>query len=204
MNQKIKNFWNWFEVNQYKYLFVNDIEDKSELERLMDEFHQALSKYSDELSFEIGGSEQAEKLELIISAEGVKENFPLVEALVDAAPNHKDWHFIKFKPPGGEGFELEIAGKIFNPKDIIVIPLRNDDLPNAVGLEICYPDFNKEEEELYWTATFIMIDNILGEKSAVLDIEYIDIIQTPEDLTEFDFLHLNNLREFVNEVKERD
>ena len=52
--EKIKFFWEWFQANNHKYLFLNDVSE-DEKENLMNEFLSHLHEYCDELYFEMGG-----------------------------------------------------------------------------------------------------------------------------------------------------
>ncbi|MEP2279519.1 hypothetical protein [Maribacter sp.] len=199
-DQKAKTFWSWFKINQNNYLFLSDV-DEEEKENLLNIFIEELQKFNEHLYFEIGGHPDDEKVELIISAEGNTDVFPAVEDLTTVAPSFKNWDIIAFKPPMGKGFELEFHGIKFNPETIIYVPLHSKTNPNSIGINVYYPDFIESEKEVYLTGTFLMLDTILGEKSSALDIDYVDILKTPEDITEYNFGHLSDIAEFVKEKK---
>lgn len=199
-NQKAQNFWSWFENNQNKYLFLSDVDEEVK-ENLLDDFLEELQKFNEQLYFEIGGHPDDEKVELIISAEGNTDVFPAVEDLTACAPSFKNWEIIAFKPPMGKGFKMEFHGIKFDPETIIYVPLHSEANPNSIGINVCYPDFEESEKEIYLTGTFLILDTILGEKSAALDIDYLDAIKTPEDIAEYNFGHLSDIAEFIAEKK---
>jgi len=198
--EKIKNFWNWFETNNHKYLFLDDISEE-EKENLMNELLAHLHEYCDELYFEIGGDPDKRNLELIITAEGIRENFPKVEELINAAPRLKDWVFIKFKPALGPGFITDYEGTKFDPAKIIYIPLDNRNDQSLIGLNVCYPELNEDNREKYLFATYIMVDTLIGEKSAVEDIDYLNVINTPADIAEYNFMHLCDIGDYIKQKK---
>jgi len=200
-NNTETNFWNWFEKNNKNYLFLNQIDSQETKDKLLDEFLIQLHKYCDKLYFEVGGHPEDNNVELIITAEGNVEYFDKVENLVNAAPEIKDWTVIAFKPPMGKGFRTNYGGKIFDPSKIIFIPLNNEEIPNGVGLQVCFSDYNDDERNIFITGTYIAIDCLIGEKSASLDIDYLDVVMTPEDIGKYDFRHLEDIKEYIDEKK---
>jgi len=199
-DQKAERFWNWFNKNQNKFLFLTEITE-SEKDKLMAEFLSELHKFNEEIYFEMGGHPNDEKIELIISAEGILEHFPAVEKLTSCAPEFKNWEIIAFKPPMGNSFSLDYRGKVFDPEKIIYIPLTAKEDPKSIGFNVCYPDYEESEKEIYVNGTYLILDTIIGEKSVALDIDYMDVIKTPENISDFDFGHLSNIGEYIAEKK---
>lgn len=199
-DQKAEKFWNWFDKNQNKFLFLSDITE-SEKDNLMNEFLTELHKFNEDIYFEIGGHPEEEKVELVISAEGMVEHFPAVEKLTSFAPDYKNWDIIAFKPPMGTGFSLDYRGKKFDPDKIIYIPLTAKQDLKAVGFNVCYPDYEESEREIFVNGTYLILDTIIGEKSCALDIDHMEIIRTPENIADYDFGHLSNIAEFISERK---
>ena len=200
--QKANKFWDWFVANNKKYLFIGQV-DRIEKENLVEEFIQKLHDFNDNLFFEMGGHPEAELVELIITAEGDKEFFGEVEYLVDKAPKIDNWEIIAFKPPMGIDFVTEYGGYKFDPKKTIFIPLHSEEEPTGVGIRVCYPEYNEEEKEIFINGTYLMLDVILGEKSVTLDIDYLNVIQTPENIGDIDFMHLSEIEQFIDNKKNR-
>lgn len=198
--EKAEKFWNWFCLNNYKYLFINEV-DENEKDRLINDLLKQLHQYNKHLFFEIGTDQKNEKLELIITADGRIKYFSKVEELIDLAPSLKDWRFTKFRQPNVEGFILEYSDKTFDPSTIIYIPLYRKDRPTSIGLRICYPDYTEEEKNIYLNGTYIMLDNILGEKSSVLDIDYLEVVRTPQGITEDQYEYLSEISVYIKERK---
>lgn len=198
--ENIRLFWNWFVSNHHKYLFLHDVSEEAK-EKLMSELLSRLHQFCDELYFEIGSHIDDYKLELVITADGNTENFGKVEILVDAAPALKDWKFIKFRQPHDTGFITEFEGSKFNPDKIIYIPLENHYEPELLGIYVCYAEFTEEERNKYLAATYIMLDTLLGEKPAAENIDYLEIIRTPENIGQYEFGHLIDIGEYIRQKK---
>lgn len=200
-NKSTIDFWDWFEKNNKRYLFLNQIDSQETKDKLLDEFLKELHTYCDKLYFEIGGHPEDNNVELIITAEGNVNFFDKVEKLVISAPKIKDWVVIAFKQPMGKGFKTNYGGKEFDPSKIIFIPLNNKDKPEGVGLQVCYPDYIEEERDIFINGTYIALDCLIGEKSTTLDIDYLDVKKTPNDISKYDFRHLEDIGEFIEEKK---
>jgi hypothetical protein len=201
--QAAKTFWDWFGANQAKFLFSTSVEE-AERDRMMEEFGTELHKYHPHLFFLMGGHPDHQDVELIITAEGISEYFPFVEELVSHAPQLKGWKIIAFKPPLGKGLNVEIGGVVFDPSKTIFIPLHNEEAPDGVGINICYPDYSEEQRNLFLQGTYIMLDTLLGERSTTLDIDYLDVMITPTDIANYDFRHLDDIKEYIDRVKGRN
>lgn len=199
--EKALSFWQWFEKNHHQYLFINDVQDEDEKERMLDLFLTQLHEFNPELFFEIGGYPNAQRMDLVITAQGIVAQFASVEFLLTHAPDMKDWNFVAFKPAMGSNFTTTIGDKLFDPKKIIFIPLESDEDPDWLGIEVCYPNFDEDERNEYILGTYLMLDVLLGEKSTAMDIDYLDVVATPDDLADYPFMHLSEIKEFIDSAK---
>src|ERR1700692_1741982 len=85
-------FWKWFQSNESS-LFAFEKDQEHTFDRLGAEVH----KLNPSLTFECGPKENGRR-EFVISADGIREAFPEVEALYASAPSLPRWKFIKFRP----------------------------------------------------------------------------------------------------------
>lgn len=191
-----REFWTWFDKNNTNFLFLNTV-DGQEKERLLDDFIEILHGYCDKLFFEIGGHPDEDQ-ELIITAGGNIDHFEKVEELINQAPKIKDWKFIAFKPPMGFGFTIEYREIKLDPDSIWFLPLKSKFHPNDLGLRVGLPDFDEEREKDFLNGTYLVIENGLGEKRSVLDIQYIEVDQVPDNPEEEDYMKLTELTEYID------
>lgn len=195
--QKAQTFWAWFEQHNKPYLFLSSMEEATKsnhLNRLVDELHQ----YSEHLYFEIGGVPDADQ-ELIITAEGASEHFDKVKSLVAAAPQIAGWRFIAFVPPRGTSFELSFDNNyVLKAADLNFLPMENPMQPDALGLKIDVPDWERVKDyDWLRPAVFKILECILGEESFALDIQYVDISPLPSDKDGLVMLPLEQLESFI-------
>ena len=189
----ITDFWKWFKENNSQFFFLNQISDENEKQRILGEFQARLSKYNDNLYFEIGG-EPDDTQELIISAGGDINYFHEVEELVNNAPKIKDWKIIAFKPSMGTKFKLNYEGIEISPNDIWFDAFRTDN--KNLHLILYYNNYVKEKEDSFVSASYIALDVILGEKSSTMNIESIEVdnIKNKENNS----IRLDGIKEFID------
>lgn len=89
--EKIENFWTWFLSNEEK---IANIKPQTALQ-LAIELSNELKKIDKRLTCEILKGD-GEKKELVISANGSADVFPIVEYVVEEAPNLRKWKVVAF------------------------------------------------------------------------------------------------------------
>jgi hypothetical protein len=198
---KEKQFWDWFKDNEAKYFFLNQINDDNEKERLLDEFLEHLHIYCDKLFFEVGGYPN-EKQDLIITAEGNMDFFDKVESLVKQAPQLEYWNVIAFKPVM-EDCTTEYNDIKLDPKAMWFIPLNNKTSPK-IGLRVYVGNYNSTNEKHFLTAVYLVLDNILGEKSNALDIGYVEIESLPSIPEREELIELTKLPRYIDWKKSKN
>jgi hypothetical protein len=196
-----KEFWNWFEQNNTKYLFLDEVEADVK-EQFLNELLTELHKYSNKLYFEIGGHPDDTVLEFIVTAAGDTDYFNKVEELIAEAPQIKDWKFIAFKPAMGFDFSIDYMGLKFDPENTWFQPLEIETRPLDLGIRIYYTNFDKSREEDFLTGTFLLLDAGLGEKETAMEIKYLEVDQLPGDPEKEGLLHLKQLAEYIKWLKD--
>ncbi len=64
-----------FNKNQNRFLVLSNVTESAK-DKLLNEFLFELHKFNENIYFEIGGHKDDEKVELIISVEGILKQFP--------------------------------------------------------------------------------------------------------------------------------
>ena len=202
MNNSLTQFWNWFSKNNKPYLFIHQV-DLEERERLLDDLMKELHKYCGQLFFEMGGHPD-DMQELIITAEGHKENFPVAEALVAAAPEIQGWKMIALIPPRDADFEINFEGVVLKPDEIWFFPLQNENDPGKIGVRVFIKNYEvMKDNSFFMPALYKVLDVILGEKSFALDLDYVDADQLPENPEDMRLSKLELLPQFIEWYKSK-
>ncbi|EKD26073.1 MAG: hypothetical protein ACD_79C01379G0001 [uncultured bacterium] len=169
MNNKIqfnkeKEFWEWFEKKS-KIIF-NFEQDK---ENIFNELSSKLNKIHSDLTFEIGPKNQFIR-DFIISANGIADAFPAVIKLVNTAPKFDQWNIIPFRP------RCSIEN-IINIDDYSLCPdnvwFKIEPLNGKVGLSLFISGLNEKNEKAVNIASYILLDNALGEYDVEVKLGYI-------------------------------
>ncbi len=200
MNGKAMAFWKWFQVHHQSYLFMNNLppEDK---QALLNQLLGRLQEYCPHLGLEIGGKPN-EKQELIITAEGDADYFNEAMRLVAVAPKMSDWKFIALVPPRGAEFQFAFEDIVLKVDDIWFQPVHDSAHPDAVGIRVCMPYFERLKElEWFRPAVYNILENILGERSFALDLQYIEIGSLPGEPEEKGMEPLSKLPGYVDWAK---
>jgi len=147
------NFWHWFKTNSDTY-FNFELNQDFNFYQLKNE----LNKIHPSLVFEFSPILQDGKREFIISADGIKNVFPIVNELVKKAPKLDRWHIIAFRQPRKEITQIIYNNLIVNFDDVFFRFAKDN---GQIALELNIRGFHESAE---WTgAIFILLDNILGE-----------------------------------------
>ncbi len=188
-----QSFWTWFAENHTRFEQLNQSEQREEL---LDELLNRLHEVCPDLYFQIGGKPN-QPTELIISAEGNLDYFGEVERLVRQAPEIPNWKIIPFKPAHGFDFVLKYHDIEFDAHQMSFLPLEHPDHPEAIGLRIGHKDYTKEEDQAFVTGTFLLLDTAIGEKSAAMDIDFMEVVTLPDNLEDTGYIELIKLAEYI-------
>lgn len=194
----MNKFWKWFNENNQPYLFLNQIDDGSERNRLLDLLLFKLHEYNERLFFMIGGHPD-DVQELIITAQGNRAHFGDVERLVSLAPRLPHWNVIAFKPSRTTDFESEFQGIRLKAKDLWFLPLQNRINPDLIGIRIGIPNYTCLRQERWLeTAVNQVVETITGEKSFACDIDHIDLAELPGEPDDEGMYRLMELPDYIH------
>ena len=91
-NDKEKQFWEWFIVNKTRLY-----EQKEQQEKIFDELTEQLHMVDPNLMFELSPIDSDGIREFTVSADGIKQYFPIVKSLVSKAPHIDKWKINAFR-----------------------------------------------------------------------------------------------------------
>jgi hypothetical protein len=160
-----KRFWKWFEDNANSIAAV-----KSGNDPILQKIIRELRKVHPNLDFEMGLSDD-DLLEFIVSANGIKSVFPVVEKLVACAPTLPNWKIIAFRQPKGSVEEILYENFLLKTEDVWFSYKRRMD---KVDLTIYIRNLTPGNEEQAIGASFILLDNELGEYLVATGIGFIE------------------------------
>ncbi len=190
-------FWSWFVAHEAQLRQLDDSEEETVLDELLDQ----LESVCDELGFEIGTQPDG-VTELIISAEGDREMFDRVRALVAEAPKLEGWRILALKPARGFDFIAEYGDWQLDPDDIWFMPLESDEDPNALGLRLSSPTEESAEDDDFLAACFQLLETGLGEVTLAEDVHHLEIVPLPENAEENGWFALPQLGDYIAWRKE--
>lgn len=185
-----KDFWAWFRSNIDKFEALVDSDDP-----FWDDALGQLQLIHSDLWFELSAPSEAGR-EFVVTAQGNAELFPLVDTLVALAPPTTGWKFIALKPPSGFDFSLTYEGVRFDPAGMWFMPLSSS-RTTGVGLRIGVPDLTPGSERQAEAAALVILDTAIGERSAALDIQHVELCDLPPDPDAAGFLPLTDLAAFL-------
>ena len=157
-------FWVWFKKNSDAYFHFERNQDF-----LFHNLKSELNKIHSDLVFEFSPILQDGKREFVISADGIKSIFPVVETLTAKAPSLDKWHIVAFRQPRKEINQITYDNLTIYFDDVF---FRYGKDNGQIALELNIRGFYESPE---WTgATFILLDNVLGEYHTEMSLSRIE------------------------------
>ncbi len=189
-------FWEWFAQRAEHY--YNSATNGDELFAAL---YQQLGKIDEHLIFEFGPINELEEREMVISANGVKEIFPKVTALIEKAPDLAKWKFIAFRQRLPE-LEQVMYNDIHIYYDDVYFRFAKDF--GKIGLEVHMRGYDSNNPD-HDTLTYILLDQVLGEYDTEMKLSRVEVTALdPEDidslfpLKELPIIVDNYIKEFHN------
>jgi hypothetical protein len=161
----ISSFWQWFTMNAPR------LHDNKDFVGVMNEIGAQMAKIDPGVFGEIAVDKNERSL--ILTADGKRDLFPLVQALYAARPTVPGWTVVAFRPrmPAAQlkGMQFEMEGKKYDPTAITFSAERNGD---KLDIEVYSPteDVSNQAKSMMFT----MIDHVIGEYDTETKIAAID------------------------------
>jgi hypothetical protein len=151
---KIENFWKWFAFNEDRIYNLEKEQDK-----IFAELKAQIDKVDSNLVFEFSAIQNG-KREFIISADGNKKIFPIVEKLYKESPNLNRFIVIKYRPRREPLSLIEYEGIKLSPDDIGFELFPHD---NKIDITLYIRNYNEAQRNDYGGLAFLFLDAALGE-----------------------------------------
>lgn len=190
---KIDIFWKWFVENKVKYETLPD--QGPELDERLDLIITQLRKIEDGLAVEISREFQGVR-DIVISAEGDRSKFAIVQAIVSKAPKIDKWTVTAFRQRNPEGFSLRVGDLEFDPSKMYFDPIVEGDTLDVIVYAEKLSKYDYNEAAYYGLIT---LDNVLGEYDCVMKVRHYDFRDTKELPKKHDLKHLTDLPKFVDD-----
>lgn len=201
----INTFWNWFQDNNQTIKNIQSETPKNQ-KHILFWLDKNLSYYCKELSFMITFPKNPKhKFKFIISANGNPDYFKQVTDLIDNAPKLRTWKFIAFIQPTKRIDQMidGLDGPYIFPEitlkasELKFLPLGYDEETKKINITI----YLKNDKLLCDTKTldqaiFIIMLDVLGEKSLYKNINFIQLAQLPYNAD--NLIHLHDFETFID------
>jgi hypothetical protein len=176
-----KGFWRWFVTNEAALVRAfssapEELAGKAAGQALA----AALTRYHKGLVFELGIRPE-DRMDFVISADGIFERFPAVITLKKAAPESKLFEVTAFRQ-AREGLVLEMNGARFSADAARFAPLNPTDGAEKFDIAV-FLEHQGLGEEHAAQAAFILLDTTIGEydmETIIGQVEVFDIAEADE------------------------
>lgn len=205
MSKAINYFWTWF-IDNHKQLQSLRTSKPKEQKHFTFWLNWHLHFYAPAIDYILIFQHHKEKkINLIITANGNPEYFEKVEEVVAAAPQLLDWKFTAFVQPQHAYEELENGlDKPYVLQDITLktselkfMPFKYDD-EKKIDLIVYLKNFTiYSQNKNLLQLVFIMIQDLLGEKSLYESINFVQLAQLDEN---GDAIHLYDLQFYIDQI----
>lgn len=189
-NDHIEDFWQWFKKERHQYEIMPDSEYAEQLDVIIAHLAPIAEGLAVEVSKETNGIR-----ELIISADGDRNKFPVVEAIIKGAPAIPGWKAVAFRQKASEEFILTYQNLRLSPAEMSFHPVIEGDSLDLIIYADSIKDKNRDDVIKYGLIT---LDNVLGEYAATIKVRSCDF-QDKRDIGRGERVHkLDELPAFVD------
>jgi hypothetical protein len=177
---RITAFWTWFVQH------AAELEKEPDIQKCMERISDETAKIDPGLIGEV--ALEGKTRQLVLTADGKRELFPLVKATFDARPAHiEGWSVIAFRPRDNrtQGMTIEIGGQKVDAK---LVKFEAAPSGHKLDVVVYIPHFTTMEE--MGTIGFLLLDHTVGEYDMETKIGGVDFMsldkapRTAKPLTE--------------------
>jgi len=182
-NKLIDEFWKWFGQSELTYRRIFDSHETD----LIDDILNKLIEIQEGLAVEFEKSNNI--YVMAISADGVEDNFDIVQNIIDKSLAVKNWKFVAFRQPYGKDqinkLVISVGGHTLDPKEIMFFPIIEDE---KLYIQIFSADITEDTKNKIGYGCLMLLDNIIGEYACVKKVDG------------YEYYNLTEATEFENEL----
>ncbi len=201
------SFWNYFTTNQKTISNIQNEPDTT-YKRINTQLERKLKNYCHHLDYLLFFPKRPrEKPQIIITANGNPLYFSYVENLVKAAPKIKNWQIKAFLQPTAEIEKMKqgldepyiFCDLVLKTSELKFALINPDEQKKKLDIIIYLKDFTIYcGNTILLEAIFMILYDLLGEKSMVEDLNFVQLGQLPEDDSNLAKLH--ELQDYIERV----
>lgn len=206
MEKAAQHFWLWFIDHHTKLKNLQELKPKEQKHYIFWlEWH--LHFYTSGLDYIlIFPKQNRKKVQLIITANGNPEYFLKVENVIKLAPQLKDWKFTAFVQPTKAIEDMEAGlDKPYVFKDINLKASELKFMPfeyestKKIDMTVYLKNFtvNCNNKNLI-QVIFIIMQDIIGEKSLYENINFVELAQMPDN--DIELIYLYDLQYYIDDI----
>jgi hypothetical protein len=184
-------FWTWFASNNAAIRAMPNADAP-----FWDTVLAQLKRVHKGLAFEMSDEDRGIR-DFVLTAQSDRRLFPLIDAMIAAAPPRRGWTFTALKPAMGFDFVTDYEGVKFDPKSMWFLPLNLKDHPAHLGLRIGIPRLRDQDHDAADFASRIILETALGERAAATDIRHIEVAALPSQPEKAGYIELPELPAYL-------
>lgn len=187
----VSRFWTWFRANEAKLWAMLNGGDP-----FWDIALGQLRLVDKGLCFEMS-DEKGKQRDFVITAQGDRRLFPLVDSMVAAAPALRRWTFTPLKPAMGFDFTHHYEDVLYDAKTMWFLPLERAERPQDLGLRIGIPSLRELDQDAAEFAVTVILETGLGERERAADVQHVEVVRKPNDPAKEGYIELPELPAYI-------
>ena len=176
-----KGFWQWFLENEALLAsgFKLQLAGDSRNDAHGDALGAALNRFHPGLVFEMGNLKN-EKLDFVISADGIFDSFPAVLSLINTSPESGLFQYTAFRQRTTH-VSLSMFGEKFQPETTQFLIEPSENYEGKFDLWVFMEPHSLDIKQLR-QAAYILLDSTIGEYDMETLIGGFEVVATPPDI----------------------
>ncbi len=195
-------FWKWFAANAEALRTAMYGGDPDARQNASAALGEAASEVQEGLVLELGPVADDGVKELIVSADGRREQVDAVKDFVATAPALEGWRVVAFRPRMEVGEEMEIAieGERVEPADVW---FRIEESDDGLDLTLHVRGLNEENSRLRGLGALLLAEHGVGERDAMTLLSSLQVEPLPDHPAAAGLRPFRELVGLFDKVKEK-